>query len=220
MGTGELSYTATNWGTHTKWELGNFHTQLSIVKLTHTGNWETLKVSYQLGNLHTLETGKRSYTTTNWGTQTHRELSNFHTQLPIWELTHNGNWGTFIHSYQLGNSHKMGTGELSYTAINCETYTHWELGNFKSKLPIGELTHNGNWGNFIHSYQLGNSHTMGTGKKLYTAINWKTYKYQELGNLHSQLPIWELTHTRNWGTFIHSYQLGNSYTPGTGELSL
>ena len=92
--------------------------------------------------------GNHRYTA-NRGTYIHHELGSFGTQLPIGELTHTSNWGTFAHSYQLGKSHTSGTGEVSYIATNrgtytLGTYTHWELGNFHTKLPIGELTHTRN----------------------------------------------------------------------------
>jgi len=48
-----------------------------------------------------------------------------------------------IHS-KLGNLHTPGTGELSHTSANWGTYIHRELRNFRTHLPIGELTHTGN----------------------------------------------------------------------------
>ena len=139
----------------------------------------------------------------SWGTTDTQQIG---------ELTYTMNWGALAHSYQLGKSNTSGTGEVSYTATNrgtytLGTYTHWELGNFKRQLLIWELTHTGNWGTFIQSYQLGNLHTLETGKRSYTTTNWGTQTHRELSNFHTQLPIGELTHNGNWGTFIHSYQL-------------
>ena len=98
--------------------------------------------------------GNHRYTA-NGGTYIHHELGSFGTQLPIGELTHTSNWGTFAHSYQLEKSHTSGTGEVSYTATN-------RGGTFIHNYQLGELKHTENYRTFIHSYQLGNLHTLGT----------------------------------------------------------